>query len=690
MVKEVIKLFSDLTLNRVLFLLGGKMRNIRRKSKWIVATLVIASVFPLARASAWEDGNTAPTKTLDADADLSIIVTDAAFDLAGNLYVLNLEQNHRYAVNVYAAGYLYGHPVPVKHVVVNRAGVGVLTSIDLDSNGNVYVSTYPVSGILVYDDISTWVSDGSTQPIKTLSYDFPKAISLDSTDNLYVVDSAKVSVYDDISTWQQNGSTQPTKVLTGGNTGLDTAASVALDNSDNMYVSNGGNNSITYYTVGWSDGNTSPTKTLIGNNTGLDSPGSIAFDASGKMFVASGCFTCPDISGSPKVLAFATNWLSGNTAPIKTLIGNRTRLKGGINLAFERSGAMFATGGSADSGRVIQFAANWASGNMAPVSILDSLAATGIAFDQMGRMYVADQPRDSILVYAANWADDQAQPIKILSGANTGLSSPFDISFDNVGNMYVANSQGYGYGGIPNSVTVYASDWASGDTAPIKTLFGNATGLIDPVNVSFDTRNNMYVLNYSNSSVTMYAAGWASGNTAPVKTLIGNNTGLNYPLDSAFDSADNLYVVNDSGNRINVFASNWTDGNSAPIATLHGPATGLDTPESLAIGSNGKIYVSNVRGDSVTVYGDFTTWAADGNTAPLKTLSGADTGLDGPWGIAFDANGNMYVANGETVTMYAGEIPPPVTTTTTIPATTTIPPTTLPPAPEVFVLPATL
>jgi hypothetical protein len=274
-----------------------------------------------------------------------------------------------------------------------------------------------------------------------------------------------------------------------------------------------------------------------------------------------------------------------------------------------------------------------------------------------------------------------------LFGANTGLSSPYDVSFDDIGNMYVANSPNDN-GADVSSVTVYAPDWSGGDTAPIKTLIGNNTGLLDPVSVTFDSDHNMYVLNNSSDSVTMYAAGWAGGDTAPIKTLRGANTGLDGPLDFAFDASGNLYVVNennatDNGNNtINVFASDWADGDNAPIATLRGPATGLDEIGSVAIGRNGKIYVTNIQGDSVTVYGDFTTWAADGNTAPIKTLSGADTGLDAPWGIAFDAFGNMYVGNVETVTMYAmhaGEIPPPVTTTTTIP-----------PAPEVSILPATM
>ena len=679
---------------------GGNVRSVRRNSMWIGLVVVLAAVFPLAHASAWEDGNTAPTKTLDVGTGLATVL-DAVFDSAGNLFVLNFEDGKKY-VNVYSAGNLIGHPAPVKRLDLDTTVSGIALSIDIDRDGNLYVSTYPVSGILVYDDISTWAADGSTQPIKRLDVTTPLAISLDAHDNLYVVDSAKVSVYDDISTWLSDGSTQPVKTLVGNNTGLNSAASVALDNSDNMYVSNSGNNSITVYAAGWLDGDTAPTKTLIGNNTGLDAPGSIAFDASGQMFVASGCLYCGfSPTGSPKVLAFATNWLSGDTAPVKTLVGNRTKVGSSSSLLFDSSGFMFAT--LAVPGAVAQYAANWADGNTSPIGFLASIEPTYIAFDHAGRMYVTDENVDSVTVYAADWADGHTKPIKILYGGNTGLSSPVGVSFDDVGNMYVANSAFFNEAPSPGSVTVYGPDWASGDTAPIKTLIGGNTGLDGPQRVAFDSRNNMYVANYSSDSVTMYNAGWAGGNTAPVKTLVGGNTGLNMPSDLAFDSDDNLYVSNvdaggpsDPEDTVNVFAAGWADGDTAPIAFLRGPDTGLDEPLGLAIGGNGKIYIANVEGDSVTVYGDFTTWAADGNTVPLKTLSGAETGLDGPWGIAFDANGNMYVANVETVTMYADEIPPPVTTTTTtippttIPATTTIPPTTLPPAPEVFVLPATL
>lgn len=74
------------------------MRSVRRNSLWIGLVMVLAAVFPLAHASAWEDGNTAPTKTLDVSTGLAT-VPDAVFDSAGNLYVLNLEDGKKY-VNV--------------------------------------------------------------------------------------------------------------------------------------------------------------------------------------------------------------------------------------------------------------------------------------------------------------------------------------------------------------------------------------------------------------------------------------------------------------------------------------------------------------------------------------------------------------------------------------------------------------
>ena len=126
------------------------MRTIQRNFLWVPAVMVITSVFPLARATAWDDANTAPTKTLTTSVGLTTTV-DVTFDSSGNLYVLDYDPPNK-SVNVYPAGKLNGHPAPIAHVDVDYAGIA--TSIAIDSNGNVYVSTYPINGILVYDDLS--------------------------------------------------------------------------------------------------------------------------------------------------------------------------------------------------------------------------------------------------------------------------------------------------------------------------------------------------------------------------------------------------------------------------------------------------------------------------------------------------------------------------------------------------------
>ena len=81
------------------------------------------------------------------------------------------------------------------------------------------------------------------------------------------------------------------------------------------------------------------------------------------------------------------------------------------------------------------------------------------------------------------------------------------------------------------------------------------------------------------------------------------------------------------------------------MATL----TGLNGPDALAFGPNGNLYVANDQ--SVGTVSEF----APGATAPTVTL----TGLDYPQALAFDASGSLYVANfgdwgsGTTVSKFA-------------------------------------
>src|SRR5690349_10364966 len=70
-----------------------------------------------------------------------------------------------------------------------------------------------------------------------------------------------------------------------------------------------------------------------------------------------------------------------------------------------------------------------------------------------------------------------------------------------------------------------------------------------------------------------------------------------------------LFVTNQNANSVTVYART-ANGDVAPLRTISGAATGLNLPEGLAVDSvNNELVVANVGGNSITVY----AWSANGN-----------------------------------------------------------------------------
>lgn len=227
------------------------------------------------------------------------------------------------------------------------------------------------------------------------------------------------------------------------------------------------------------------------------------------------------------------------------------------------------------------------------------------------------------------------------------------IAVDQARNVYVANwSDETGW------VTVYAAgSW--GDVAPIQTINGPSTGL-DPTAIAVDANRNIYVANYRYNNLEVFGAG-SNGNVAPTRTIGGANTELDYPEGVAVDASGRVYATTGFWGGIQailVFAAG-ANGNVAPIQTIAGSNTGLNLPADVAVDSNDNIYVSNTCGYGC---GAVTVYAADasGNVAPIQTISGSATELDGPIGIAVDSVKNIYVSNTQdwygqpgTITVYS-------------------------------------
>lgn len=151
-------------------------------------------------------------------------------------------------------------------------------------------------------------------------------------------------------------------------------------------------------------------------------------------------------------------------------------------------------------------------------------------------------------------------------------------------------------------------------------------------------------------SVLVLAGDARGRDVSPIQDISGSNTHLSYPSMVAVGASGNIYVVNVTSTAVLGFAAGAT-GNVAPIVDLHGPQTNLLSPSGIAVNPlNGDIYVanqSNGKPHTPEYKGYVLIFSpnATGDAPPKGIIAGNKTNLNDPAGLAFDAAGNLYVAN---------------------------------------------
>lgn len=235
-----------------------------------------------------------------------------------------------------------------------------------------------------------------------------------------------------------------------------------------------------------------------------------------------------------------------------------------------------------------------------------------------------------------------------------GLFLPGFIALDAAGTLYVGN-HGYGYKG-------FITEYDAGAATPSRTITDGAT---DPVAMAVAGSGELYVLNCERcltgkgkySSVSVYAP----GKTTPEYTITAGLTP--YANNMAVDSTGRIYVSNcanclTGGKRYYFYfmggtVSVYEHGSTKLSYAMSG--SGIDGPEGIAFDFHGNVYVSN-EGDeaSVSVYAPAgkkllfnnrlgKPSVAFCNAHPYGTLPCID---GNSWPIAFDAENDLYVADG--------------------------------------------
>jgi sugar lactone lactonase YvrE len=400
--------------------------------------------------------------------------------------------------------------------------------------------------------------------------------------------------------------------------------------------------------------------------------GAIAVDGYGDVFFT----VTADGNGDISEVACSTAPATACTTP-PTAGATSTALTGWPNtitsLAADATGDVFFTDSSAS---VYELKAGYTA---APTAIGSGFSKpVGVSFDPHGNLYVADG-NNSILYEIPNESGtlNAADEFEVVQ--NLGLVS--QVAVDASEHIYVANysdnlleevigsaslpATAYGKTSAASSVnyvfnaSVTPATISVNSGAGASTVFTNVGGGCAAGTTYTSGEGCSVNLTYTSSAiglqtgtVVLAAAGGAVLNTATVSaigqgaaatidpgTLSALTGSFKTPEGASVDSQGNVYVADAGNNTVTEFPT----GSATGTAVSTGSVT-LNGPSAVAVDAAGAIYISdtgNNRLVEVPVVGGVLTPAS---TAAVST-TGLATALKSPGGLAFDAEGNLYVAD---------------------------------------------
>jgi sugar lactone lactonase YvrE len=273
-----------------------------------------------------------------------------------------------------------------------------------------------------------------------------------------------------------------------------------------------------------------------------------------------------------------------------------------------------------------------------------------------------------IAVRAGNGLFDYSGDGGIATAAS--FRSPEAIAFDQVGNLYIADTDNncvrrMDLSGNISTVAGTTSPGYAGDGG----LASQAT-LSAPVGIAVDRGGNLYIADSGNDAIrevdissglisTVAGHGTAAGNDGLGDGGPAKDASLWYPTGLAFDSEGNLYVADslnclvrkiDLQGQISAFAGNGAFG----FAGDGGPATSaqLDSPVAIAVNAS-TLFIVDSGNDAIRSVnlgtGIIRTVAGGGNAAGTDGLGdggpATNAELSTPSSIAVDDFGDIYIAD---------------------------------------------
>lgn len=287
---------------------------------------------------------------------------------------------------------------------------------------------------------------------------------------------------------------------------------------------------------------------------------------------------------------------------------------------------------------------------------------SGVAMDGAGDLFISDSGNNRIRKVTpapatpTTKSDITRGTITTYAGGdiNTSLSSPAGLAMDGAGNLYIADSGNEVIRRIDTNgvMTTVAGQVGNANPYPGDGVLATAATLSAPWSVAIDPDGNLYIADTGNNAVRRVDA-----LTGIITTVVSN---LNAPRSLAFDPAGVLYVANSADNTVlRVSATGTTttyvgiptpnggsfagDGGAASAAHLNGPA-------ALAFDPQGNLYIADSANNRVrrvdAASRVISTVAGNGGTVIDDTPMNSDiASFSGPYALFLDSAANLFVGD---------------------------------------------
>jgi uncharacterized protein (TIGR03437 family) len=397
---------------------------------------------------------------------------------------------------------------------------------------------------------------------------------------------------------------------------------------------------------------------------GRDTSGNIYFTALNSVYKMGASGTVTRVAGN------GTPGFSGDGGPATS-----AQLNSPQGVAVDGSGNLYISDTRNErirlvsSGIISTFAGNGTSGSSGDYGVPTQAQLhlpIGLALDSSGNLYIADSANNVIRQVSGGIIYTFAgNHIQGFSGENqaavvAALNTPYDVTFDTSGNLYIADAGNARVRQVNTSGTI--TTVAGGGATYTEGALANGVVLSFPTGVAVDSSGNIYIADsgtnriykVANNVITTFAGSGANGYKGDGGAA--TNAQINSPTCITLDASNNLYFTDSLNARIRAISSSGTistvagngittysgDGGSAQNALMSAPA-------GVAPAAGGVVYISdtnNQRVRAIAPNGTISTFAGNGTPGFGGDGSApASAQLAYPSGLAVDTAGNLYIAD---------------------------------------------